>query len=41
MGWAVALFPKHIRIVVMPHILEKHIDEFVEDLKSVAGKLRR
>jgi tyrosine decarboxylase/aspartate 1-decarboxylase len=41
MGWAVALFPKHIRIVVMPHIRQDHIDEFVEDLKTVADKLRR
>jgi tyrosine decarboxylase/aspartate 1-decarboxylase len=40
-GWAVALFPKHIRIVVMPHIRQEHVDEFVEDLKRVADKLRR
>jgi tyrosine decarboxylase/aspartate 1-decarboxylase len=40
-GWAVALFPKHIRIVVMPHVQEEHVNEFLEDLKSVAHKLRR
>jgi tyrosine decarboxylase/aspartate 1-decarboxylase len=40
-GWAVALFPRHIRIVAMPHVREKHVDEFLEDLKSVANKLER
>jgi tyrosine decarboxylase/aspartate 1-decarboxylase len=39
-GWAVALFPKHIRIVVMPHIQEEHVDEFIEDLKAAATELR-
>jgi tyrosine decarboxylase/aspartate 1-decarboxylase len=38
-GWAVALFPRHIRIVVMPHVQETHIDEFLEDLKTIADKL--
>lgn len=38
-GWAVALFPKHIRLVVMPHVQETHIDEFLEDLRKVAHKL--
>ncbi len=37
--WAVSLFPHHIRIVVMPHIREKHIAEFLEDLKDVVSKL--
>jgi tyrosine decarboxylase/aspartate 1-decarboxylase len=39
-GWAVSLFPRHIRIVVMPHVQEGHIDEFLKDLKGVASKLR-
>jgi tyrosine decarboxylase/aspartate 1-decarboxylase len=39
-GWAVALFPKHIRIVVMPHTRKEHVHEFLEDLKSVADRLR-
>lgn len=39
-GWAVSLFPNHIRIVVMPHIREKHIESFVEDLRAVTKKLR-
>lgn len=40
-GWAVALFPRHIRIVAMPHVQEKHINEFLEDLKRVRAKLER
>ena len=40
-GWAVALFPRHIRIVTMPHVQEEHVDEFLEDLKSVVHKLGR
>jgi tyrosine decarboxylase/aspartate 1-decarboxylase len=38
-GWAVSLFPNYIRIVVMPHLLEKHIESFVEDLRESAKKL--
>jgi tyrosine decarboxylase/aspartate 1-decarboxylase len=38
-GWAVALFPRHIRIVIMPHVQEAHVDELLEDLKSIANKL--
>jgi tyrosine decarboxylase/aspartate 1-decarboxylase len=38
-GWAVALFPKHIRIVIMPHVRRQHVDAFLEDLKSVADRL--
>jgi len=38
-GWAVALFPKHIRIVIMPHIQKQHVDEFLEDLKSIVDEL--
>jgi tyrosine decarboxylase/aspartate 1-decarboxylase len=38
-GWAVALFPKHVRIVIMPHVQEQHVDAFLEDLRSIADKL--
>lgn len=38
--WAVSLFPKHIRIVVMPHVQEQHIHEFLEDLSDIVDKLR-
>lgn len=39
-GWAVSLFPRHIRIVVMPHVQRQHVDEFLEDLKGIADRLR-
>jgi tyrosine decarboxylase/aspartate 1-decarboxylase len=39
-GWAVALFPNHIRIVVMPHVHEQHIERFLEDLNRIADQLR-
>lgn len=39
-GWAVALFPRHIRIVVMPHIRKEHVDYFLEDLKSITHRLK-
>ena len=38
--WAVSLFPHHIRIVVMPHIKKQHIEQFLEDLNSIADELR-
>jgi tyrosine decarboxylase/aspartate 1-decarboxylase len=38
-GWAVSLFPEHIRIVVMPHVRRQHIEKFLEDLKDVVNKL--
>lgn len=39
-GWAVSLFPKHIRIVVMPHIHRRHVEMLLEDLREIADKLR-
>lgn len=39
-GWAIALFPGYIRIVVMPHIKPSHIKAFLEDLKDTVKKLR-
>jgi tyrosine decarboxylase/aspartate 1-decarboxylase len=39
-GWAVSLFPAHVRVVVMPHVKEQHMDKFVGDLKNIAKKLR-
>lgn len=40
-GWAVALFPGYIRIVVMPHVKAFHIQAFLEDLNDTVKKLRR
>ncbi|MGD8565917.1 MAG: tyrosine decarboxylase MfnA [Candidatus Bathyarchaeota archaeon] len=37
--WAISLFPKHIRIVIMPHIKREHINMFLEDLQDVVNKL--
>jgi tyrosine decarboxylase/aspartate 1-decarboxylase len=37
--WAISLFPRHIRIVIMPHVQEKHIDEFLQDLKKIVNEL--
>lgn len=34
-GWAVALFPGHLRIVVMPHFTGKMVHNFLKDLKAV------
>lgn len=39
LGWAVSLFPQHIRIVVMPHIREEHLKSFLEDLRKVSSDL--
>lgn len=39
-GWAVSLFPRHIRIVVMPHVREEHLESFVEDLRMVVEELK-
>ncbi len=36
-GWAVSLasYPRAIRIIVMPHLKEEHINAFLEDLKTI------
>lgn len=39
-GWAVSLFPKHIRIVVMPHVQEEHVKIFLEDLREISENLK-
>jgi tyrosine decarboxylase/aspartate 1-decarboxylase len=38
-GWAISLFPNHIRIVVMPHVKLLHIKNFLKDLETVVEKL--
>lgn len=37
LGWAVSKssYPRAIRVIVMPHIKEKHVKSFIEDLKSL------
>jgi tyrosine decarboxylase/aspartate 1-decarboxylase len=39
-GWAVSLFPSHIRIVVMPHVKPSHIKNFLEDLEKITEELK-
>jgi tyrosine decarboxylase/aspartate 1-decarboxylase len=39
-GWAVSLFPSHIRIVVMPHVHEDHVEKFLGNLNYIANRLR-
>jgi tyrosine decarboxylase / aspartate 1-decarboxylase len=36
-GWAVSLasYPQAIRVIVMPHLKEEHIDAFLEDLRTI------
>jgi tyrosine decarboxylase/aspartate 1-decarboxylase len=38
--WAISLFPHHIRIVIMPHVQENHIDKFLQDLSKIVKGLR-
>ncbi len=37
LGWAVSIssYPRAIRIIVMPHIKEKHVAAFLEDIKQI------
>lgn len=39
-GWAVSVssYPKAIRIVVMPHVKLKHVEEFIDDLSEIHTK---
>jgi tyrosine decarboxylase/aspartate 1-decarboxylase len=34
-GWAISLFPHHIRIAVMPHTKPSHIKAFLNDLRKI------
>jgi tyrosine decarboxylase/aspartate 1-decarboxylase len=38
--WAIALFSHHIRIVIMPHVQEPHIEELLQDLNEIVNELR-
>jgi tyrosine decarboxylase/aspartate 1-decarboxylase len=38
--WAVALFPGHIRLVIMPHVKETHVERLLQDLDTISNKLR-
>ena len=36
-GWAVSIasYPQAIRIIVMPHLEEEHIESFLTDLREI------
>jgi len=38
-GWAISLFPHHIRIVAMPHTKLSHVKAFLDDLREITKKL--
>jgi len=38
-GWAVSLFPNHMRIVVMPHVQRVHLEQLLRDLELVVKEL--
>ncbi len=35
-GWAISVFPEHIRIVCMPHVYTDHLNHFLDDLAASA-----
>ncbi len=39
-GWALGAFPNLLRIVVMPHIKECHIENFIGDLEEIVQSLK-
>lgn len=40
-GWAISLFPNHVRIVIMPHVREIHVERLLQDLNVIAKQLER
>ncbi|MBN1797405.1 MAG: tyrosine decarboxylase MfnA [Spirochaetales bacterium] len=39
-GWALSLFDKHIRIVLMPHLKHEHIQKFIVHLKETVLNIK-
>ncbi len=39
-GWAISLFPNHIRIAVMPHIKPAHVQSFLKDLNKIVKEIK-
>jgi tyrosine decarboxylase/aspartate 1-decarboxylase len=37
--WAISLFPRHLRVVIMPHVREEHLNGLLQDLKSIVNEL--
>jgi tyrosine decarboxylase/aspartate 1-decarboxylase len=38
--WAISLFPHHVRIVLMPHVQEQHVEALLQDLNIIVKQLR-
>ena len=38
--WAISLFPRHIRIVIMPHVQERHVEDLLQDLNKIVKQLK-
>ncbi len=38
-GWAISLFPSHIRIAVMPHTKLAHVQDLLKDLKKIVKEI--
>jgi tyrosine decarboxylase/aspartate 1-decarboxylase len=38
-GWALSLFPEHIRVVLMPHVRRSHIRRFLADCRGALHEL--
>ncbi len=36
-GWAVSLFPDHLRVVLMPHLRLRHVKKLVADLRAIVS----
>jgi tyrosine decarboxylase/aspartate 1-decarboxylase len=39
-GWAISLFPHHIRIVCMPHVYPEHIEHFTDELRTILAGMK-
>ncbi len=39
-GWAISLFPNHVRVVVMPHVKPIHVHGFLKDLKRIIREIK-
>jgi tyrosine decarboxylase/aspartate 1-decarboxylase len=39
LGWSVSLFPKYLRVIVMPHTKTSHIKRFLDNLQTILENL--
>ena len=38
--WAISLFPRHLRIVIMPHVQEEHVEGLLQGLRKIVNTLK-